>query len=292
NNSASIQANNGCALTIAPGITCRTDSGNTGSSSIAFYMAWNGSTPGTIRNQGIIRASGNAARSISFNHNGGTGNAFTNEGTLEANSGGDIAINANITGTSSGEVIVGPGSTFTVASAATFTLTGAGRITHQINGGGTATTTFGRVIVHGTMNLAGVIRVQYVNGYNPQGCRGAVTLIGVGTGTNPPPAINGGFTSGQVPPKPNGLRAAVGTSDGNIFFASTNRGDVASLGGALVPDGLLTADDVIAYLNAFFSGNLAIADVASLGGTPNPDGQLTPDDIIVFLDAFFAGCPQ
>ena len=255
-------------------------------------MAWNGVTGGTILNQGVIRASGNASRTISFNNNGGTGNAFTNAGTLEANGGGDITVNANLTGTSSGEVIVGPGSTFNIATNATFTLTGAGRITHQINSGGTATTTFGRVIVRGTMNLAGVVRVQYVNGYNPQGCRGAVTLIGVATGSNPPPVINGGFTSGQVPPKPNGLRAAVGTVDGNVFFASTNRGDVASLGGALVPDGLLTADDVIAYLNAFFAGNLAVADVASLGGATTPDGILTPDDIIVFLDAFFAGCPS
>ncbi|MGH7132467.1 MAG: PQQ-dependent sugar dehydrogenase [Phycisphaerales bacterium] len=67
--------------------------------------------------------------------------------------------------------------------------------------------------------------------------------------------------------------------------------DVASLGGAASPDGQLTADDIVAFLAAFFAGNTSIADVATLGGNPGADGQLTADDIVVFLAAFFAGCP-
>lgn len=70
-----------------------------------------------------------------------------------------------------------------------------------------------------------------------------------------------------------------------------NDADVAGLGGSTTPDGQLTADDVIAFLDAFFVGNLSVADIASLGGGDSPDGQLTADDVIGFLGAFFAGCP-
>lgn len=66
--------------------------------------------------------------------------------------------------------------------------------------------------------------------------------------------------------------------------------DIASLGGQPGPDGLLTADDIILFLQAFFAGDVPTADIASLGGAPNPDGQITADDVIVFLGSFFAGC--
>ncbi|MGH7133761.1 MAG: beta strand repeat-containing protein, partial [Phycisphaerales bacterium] len=144
NNSASIQANGGCALTIAPGITCRTDSGNTGSSSIAFYMAWNGTIPGTILNQGVIRASGNAARVISFNNNGGTGNAFTNAGTLEATNNGDLTVSANLTFANNGTLVLNTGGRFTSNGILNAT-SGLGTITRDvaastINVGGVFTT--------------------------------------------------------------------------------------------------------------------------------------------------------
>lgn len=67
--------------------------------------------------------------------------------------------------------------------------------------------------------------------------------------------------------------------------------DVAGLGGGSVPDGQLTADDIVVFLAAFFANNPAIADVGTLGGGAGADGQLTVDDIVVFLGAFFAGCP-
>lgn len=67
--------------------------------------------------------------------------------------------------------------------------------------------------------------------------------------------------------------------------------DVASLGGNVGGDGLLTADDIIVFLDAFFANNLLVADVAQLGGAQGADGQLTADDIIFFLDAFFRPCP-
>lgn len=67
--------------------------------------------------------------------------------------------------------------------------------------------------------------------------------------------------------------------------------DIAGLGGGIGPDNQLTADDLIAMLDGFFAGNLAVADLATLGGAGGPDGQLTPDDLVFFLDEFFGGCP-
>ncbi len=67
--------------------------------------------------------------------------------------------------------------------------------------------------------------------------------------------------------------------------------DIVGLGGSAGPDGALTADDLVAFIGAFFSNNVAVADLASLGGGNTPDGQITADDLIAFLNAFFAGCP-
>jgi hypothetical protein len=66
--------------------------------------------------------------------------------------------------------------------------------------------------------------------------------------------------------------------------------DIAGPAGAPAPDGELTADDIIAFINAFTASNLATADVAGPSGTPSPDGELTADDIIVFINRFVAGC--
>lgn len=70
-----------------------------------------------------------------------------------------------------------------------------------------------------------------------------------------------------------------------------NPADVAGLGGASGGDGLLTADDVLVFLAAFFNADAATADMWTLGGASGPDGLLTADDIVGFLGAFFAGCP-
>ncbi|MFN7429764.1 MAG: GC-type dockerin domain-anchored protein [bacterium] len=65
--------------------------------------------------------------------------------------------------------------------------------------------------------------------------------------------------------------------------------DVAGPGQNVGPDGELTADDIIVFLNWFFAGD-SRADVAGPGQSTSPDGEFTADDIIVFLNAFFAGC--
>ena len=85
------------------------------------------------------------------------------------------------------------------------------------------------------------------------------------------------------------------TARGNsVYFVSPNQrcglGDVASVGGDLIPDTVLTPDDIVAYLGAFFAGDSSIADLAQVGGAPSPDGLITADDLVAFLTAFFAGC--
>jgi CubicO group peptidase (beta-lactamase class C family) len=65
--------------------------------------------------------------------------------------------------------------------------------------------------------------------------------------------------------------------------------DTAAPGQAQGPDGQLTADDIIVFINWFFAADVR-ADIAGPGQTPGPDGEFTADDLIRFVNAFFAGC--
>ncbi|MGH7133003.1 MAG: GC-type dockerin domain-anchored protein [Phycisphaerales bacterium] len=67
--------------------------------------------------------------------------------------------------------------------------------------------------------------------------------------------------------------------------------DVAGVGGTTGPDTQLTADDIVAFLDAFFNNNLAMADLTGVGATGPPDNQVSVDDIVLFLARFFEGCP-
>jgi hypothetical protein len=64
--------------------------------------------------------------------------------------------------------------------------------------------------------------------------------------------------------------------------------DVAGSGQIVGPNGQLTADDIIVYLNWFFAGD-GRADLGGPGQSPRPDRRLTADDIILFINSFFAG---
>lgn len=64
--------------------------------------------------------------------------------------------------------------------------------------------------------------------------------------------------------------------------------DVAQVGGAAGPDGQLTVDDLIEFVNSFSAGD-PLSDVAAIGGAPYPDGQNTVDDLIFFVNAFSEG---
>lgn len=66
--------------------------------------------------------------------------------------------------------------------------------------------------------------------------------------------------------------------------------DVASIGVIPGPDGQLTVDDLIYFLNCFFGNVISVADIAQQGGAPVPDAQVTVDDLVLYLQLFFAGC--
>jgi probable HAF family extracellular repeat protein len=69
-----------------------------------------------------------------------------------------------------------------------------------------------------------------------------------------------------------------------------SRQDIASGNQGSLPDGALTADDIIVYLGWYFAQDPR-ADIAGNNQSTTPDGQFTADDIIVFLGGYFAGCP-
>jgi hypothetical protein len=82
--------------------------------------------------------------------------------------------------------------------------------------------------------------------------------------------------------------------------AGCNRADITDIGDTGAgPDGQLTVDDIIAFVNTFSDGTgcpgtppCNRADITDIGDTgAGPDGQLTVDDIIAYINAFGDGCP-
>jgi uncharacterized membrane protein len=67
-----------------------------------------------------------------------------------------------------------------------------------------------------------------------------------------------------------------------------NAADITNLGGSGGPDGQLSVDDLIKYLNWFLTGDIR-ADLTNLGGQGAADGQLTADDLIKYLNLFLTG---
>lgn len=75
--------------------------------------------------------------------------------------------------------------------------------------------------------------------------------------------------------------------------------DITSIGGqGLPPDGLLTLDDILEFINAYNDSEgcpgpapCNVADITEIGGLPaGPDGLLTLDDILEFINAYNDGC--
>jgi hypothetical protein len=82
--------------------------------------------------------------------------------------------------------------------------------------------------------------------------------------------------------------------------AGCNRADITDIGDSGAgPDGQLTVDDLIAFVNTFGdaigcpgTAPCNRADITDIGDTgAGPDGELTVDDIIAFVNAFGDGCP-
>jgi formylglycine-generating enzyme len=113
--------------------------------------------------------------------------------------------------------------------------------------------------------------------------------------------VNRGLRGGAVDTSPDVLRAdnrtffgdpsAVGTFVGFrvVQLPAPCPADIAGTNQATIPDGELTADDIIVFLAWYFANDLR-ANVAGPNQSTVPDGELTADDIIVFLGAYFAGC--
>lgn len=67
--------------------------------------------------------------------------------------------------------------------------------------------------------------------------------------------------------------------------------DVASPGQRFGGDGVMTADDIILFLNWFFASNV-LADVAGPGQATVTDGAFTADDLIAYFGKFFESCSR
>ncbi|MFT3684859.1 MAG: GC-type dockerin domain-anchored protein [Phycisphaerales bacterium] len=66
--------------------------------------------------------------------------------------------------------------------------------------------------------------------------------------------------------------------------------DLGGPGGASTPDGRLDNNDFIAFIGAYFVGDLNDADLGMHGGVSVPDNRLDNNDFIAFVGAFFDGC--
>jgi hypothetical protein len=78
------------------------------------------------------------------------------------------------------------------------------------------------------------------------------------------------------------------TSEPATLMVLCTAADIAGPGNS-EPDGALTADDLIRFVNWFFDSDLR-ADIAGTGQSPSPDAQFTSDDLIAFVNTFFTGC--
>ncbi len=80
------------------------------------------------------------------------------------------------------------------------------------------------------------------------------------------------------------------TSNEATLTIRAGASDIAGAGGVVGPDGELTADDIIRFINAFTVNNMSVADITGPATPGTPDGELTADDIILFISRFITGC--
>ncbi|MGH7133194.1 MAG: GC-type dockerin domain-anchored protein [Phycisphaerales bacterium] len=206
-------------------------------------------------------------------------NLTSNAGTLILGSGRTQNINPiGGTFTNSGELSLRAGSLFNVVG--NFIQTAIGTLRTQI--AGPSASQIGRLAAAGSVTLGGTVIAEYANGYTPASCNATLPFISASS-------VTGTFANAATAPI-NGRVSRVVVGASIAALSVRNPADVATIGGLPPGDNALTADDVIVYLNAFFSNNLAVADVAALGSALTPDGAMTPDDLIGFLNSFFAGC--
>ncbi len=108
-----------------------------------------------------------------------------------------------------------------------------------------------------------------------------------GTTPNAPVYVQWIITTAQGTGRSDALRVVPICPSGGC--PSTCPADTAGPGQSATPDGQLTADDIIVFLNRFFAA-APRADIAGPGQTSVPDAEFTADDIILYLNRFFSGC--
>ncbi len=100
-----------------------------------------------------------------------------------------------------------------------------------------------------------------------------------------------GLVVSVVGPSGSGLETKAAIATTSLLRRIPCPADVATVGGSAGADFLVTPDDLVAFLAAFFANNRAMADIVGPGGSGGPDGQITVDDLVAYLSRFFAPCP-
>lgn len=101
----------------------------------------------------------------------------------------------------------------------------------------------------------------------------------------------GGLIVSVVGPTGSGLETKAPIATTSLLRRVPCPADVATIGGATTPDFQVTADDLVAFLDAFFANNNAVADITGPGGSGGADGAITVDDLVAYLSRFFTPCP-
>ncbi|QQS09108.1 MAG: autotransporter-associated beta strand repeat-containing protein [Phycisphaerales bacterium] len=170
-------------------------------------------------------------------------------------------------------------STATLHMLNSYTQVGNGALDIQIESAGA----FDTLEITGSAVLTGTLNVSLLNGYQPT--TGDTFTILTASSVNGTfvtvnlPSLNAGhawlveYPAGQV-------RLRVGTS----CVADLDDGTATG-----TPDGGVTIDDLLYYLNVFNLG-APIADVDDGSATGTPDGGVTIDDLLYFLLRFNQGC--
>ncbi|MGH7131661.1 MAG: GC-type dockerin domain-anchored protein [Phycisphaerales bacterium] len=261
-------------LTIEPGVTLRARGQNN-------VLVWQTSVPSTrMINRGTIVVE--ELRNLAAQT--GSANSIVNEGLIEVKSRATVS---DMTVFNSGEIILGPGSNWNLASL--FSMQTA-TLTEQIGGPPNVSLNVPRISPgQQGLTLGGRLRVQFVNGYQPSGCLAASLLAGFST-TPTGTGFFEQFDSLDLPAPSGARRGRVWYTGGSIQFSYSNAIDLVGLGGGGFADGRVTMDDLIAFLSRYFAGD-RLADLTGPGGGSGPDGLLTADDMVLAVTDFFVGCP-
>jgi hypothetical protein len=232
-------------------------------------------TGGTILGNGDLQVSGPLL--LNGGNISGTGTLQLLAGsTLTLAPGDDKAIRRNLS--NSGRIELGRGSVLAVNG--TFFQAGSAQyITHIV---GPSLSSIGRLAADGNALVSGTFQVIYDNGFTPPPgtCLTTYTFL-TSANVTPGDALNFSVPSSSP------LQGVAKVGPSSLFVGLRSTADVTNQGATGAPDGQLTTDDLIWFLQRFLTFDLR-ADITNEGGTGQPDGMLTVDDLIIFLRSFFA----